>query len=103
MAEILDITKTMSRMFRLDFEVDHALAILNPDQPGKHHPDNMQILTKAHNVRKNNSNWTRFTVDEQIEYINSVIKVQKIIEHKMDVELDDGLIGNIISRLKLVY
>lgn len=102
-AEILDISKTMSRMFRLDFEVDHALALLHPKEPGAHHPDNMQILTKAHNGRKNNSNWARFTIDEQIEYINSVIKVQKIVEHKMNVELDDALIGNIISRLKLVY
>jgi hypothetical protein len=53
-AEIFDIAKTMSRMFRLDFEVDHAQAILNETNPGKHHPDNLQILTKAHNVRKNN-------------------------------------------------
>lgn len=102
-AEVFDIAKTMSRMFRLDFEVDHAQAILNEENPGKHHPDNLQILTKAHNVRKNNSNWVRFTFEEQIEYIKSVIKVQKIVEHKMSVELDDALIENIISRLKLVY
>ena len=102
-AEILDVTKAMSRMFRLDFEVDHAMAVLNPEQPGRHHPDNMQILTKAHNGRKNNANWDRFSFEEQIEYIKSVIKVQKIIEHKMDVELDDALIENLIARLKLVY
>jgi hypothetical protein len=102
-AEIFDIAKTMSRMFRLDFEVDHALAILSEANPGKHHPDNLQILTKAHNGRKNNTNWDRFTFEEQIEYMKSVIKVQKIVEHKMAVELDDALIENIISRLKLVY
>lgn len=35
--------------------------------------------------------------------MKSVIKVQKIVEHKMAVELDDALIENIIARLKLVY
>jgi hypothetical protein len=102
-AEIFDIAKTTSRMFRLDFEVDHAQAILSETNPGKHHPDNLQILTKSHNVRKNNSNWVRFTFEEQIDYMKSVIKVQKIVEHKMALELDDALIENIISRLKLVY
>ena len=103
MAEIFDIAKTMSRMFRLDFEVDHALALLHESKPGKHHPDNFQILTKAHNVRKSNSNWVRFSFEEQIEYMKSVIRVQKIIEQKMAVELDESLIENIIARLKLVY
>ena len=40
------------------------MAILNPENPGKHHPSNMQILTKAHNSKKNKSNWKRFDIDE---------------------------------------
>lgn len=102
-AEFYSIANDLKRMFRLDFEVDHASALLCEEKAGKHHPDNLQLLTKAHNGRKNNCSWTRFTFDEQIEYINAAADLQKIVEAKMGVQIDFSLIESIISRLKLIF
>lgn len=77
--EFSAIAASLNSMFNLDFEVDHANAISNPDAPGKNHPDNLQILQKSHNRRKNDSNWKRFTIEEQIAYIQAAVKVQHLI------------------------
>jgi hypothetical protein len=63
----------------LDFEVDHSQALLNPDSPGKHHPDNLQLLLKSHNGKKHSKNWERFSLEEQVEYITTAINLQKIV------------------------
>lgn len=101
--EMQAIADTLNSYFRLDFEVDHAQALLNPENPGKHHPDNLQLLIKSHNRMKNSSNWERFTLDEQIEYIKSAISIQAIVAKKMKVDLDEKVIGSIVERLRLVY
>ena len=59
--EMETIARQLRQFFSLDFEVDHALALLNPDEAGSHHPDNLQLLIKAHNGKKNKKNWERFT------------------------------------------
>lgn len=87
----------------MDFELEHANAILNPKEPGRHHPDNLQILLSSHNRFKNKSNWLRFTIDEQIEYINSVVLVQKMISKKMNIEIDDSVVVALMERLRKVY
>jgi hypothetical protein len=101
--EIESIIEQLKLFFKLDFEFEHANAILNKETPGRHHPDNIQILLKTHNRIKNSNNWIRFTIDEQIEYILSVIKVQKIVSSKMNINLDDSVVDKIIDRLRLVY
>ena len=68
-AELDAIIRQLKEFFNLDFELEHARAILNSKDPGKHHPDNLQILLKSHNRLKSNANWERFTLQEQIEYI----------------------------------
>jgi hypothetical protein len=103
LAEFEAIIEQLKSFFNLDFEFEHAKAILNPKDPGKHHPDNIQILLKSHNRLKGNSNWKRFTLKEQIEYIEAVVKVQKLVSKKMEIDLQDEVIGSIIERLKLVY
>ncbi len=103
MAEFQTIIGQLKSLFNLDFEFEHAKAILNPTDPGHHHPDNIQILLKSHNRLKGNTNWERFTLKEQIEYIEAVVKVQKLVSKRMNVELQDEVIGSIIERLKLVF
>lgn len=103
MGELETIARQLNRFFGLDFEVDHAMAILNPDAPGKHHPDNLQILTKAHNGKKNKSNWTRFSIDEQIAYIEAVIRLQTIVAPKFGIQMEDTVLGSLLERLKQVY
>lgn len=101
--EMENISSSLNSFFRLDFEVDHAAAVLNPHNPGKHHPDNLQVLQKRHNAMKNSSNWPRFTLDEQIDYIKTTVKVQSIIAKKMNIDLEHIVIDSIIERLKLVF
>ena len=102
-SEFYSIVDDLKRMFRLDFEVDHASALLNEKEQGRHHPNNLQLLIKSHNSRKNNSSWIRFSFDEQVEYIKAAVKLQKLVSSKMDVQIDDSLVENIISRLSLIY
>lgn len=102
-AELDTIIRQLKEFFNLDFELEHAKAILNSTDPGKHHPDNLQILLKSHNRLKSNTNWERFTLQEQIEYIKAVVQVQKLVSAKMKIDLHDEVIGSIIERLKLVY
>jgi hypothetical protein len=102
-AEMVTIISQMKEFFSITYELDHSKAILNHLEPGKHHPDNMQILTKAHNASKNNDNWERFNLDEQIEYIRATVRVQKLVSKKMEIEMDEEVIEQVISRLKLVY
>ncbi|WP_338636539.1 hypothetical protein [Spirobacillus cienkowskii] len=103
MAEFEAIIFQLKNFFNLDFECEHAKAILNPNSPGKHHPNNIQILLKSHNRLKGNSNWDRFTLEEQIEYIKAVVQVQKLVSKKMRVDLQEEVINSIIERLKLIY
>src|SRR3989339_348461 len=102
-AELDAIIRQLKEFFNLDFELEHAKAILNPNDPGKHHPDNLQILLKSHNRLKSNENWERFSLQEQIEYVQAVVKVQKLVSTKMKIDLHEEVIGSIIERLKLVY
>jgi hypothetical protein len=101
--EMEAIISQLKSFFNLDFEFEHAKAMLNPIDPGKHHPDNIQILLKSHNRMKGSSNWERFTLPEQIEYIKAVIQVQKIVSSKMKIDLEEDLVASIIERLKLIY
>ena len=101
--ELETISKQLNKYFRIDFEVDHAFALLNKSNPGEHHPDNLQLLVKAHNGKKNNKNWERFTIDEQVEYIKHVIALQKLIASKLEINLDDSLLDSLFERLKRVY
>lgn len=101
--EFESIIDQLRMFFKLDFEFEHAKALLNSDSPGKHHPDNIQILLKTHNRIKSNKSWKRFDLEEQIEYILAAIKIQKIVAKKMDIDLEETVVENIIKRLELVY
>lgn len=101
--EMQALVGVLNSYFRLDFEVDHSQAILHSLNPGKHHPDNLQLLIKSHNRMKSNSNWERFTLEEQIDYIRTVIKVQTIVARKMEVDLDEKVIDSLVERLRLVF
>jgi len=54
--EFEHICSQLRSFFNLDFEFEHAKAILNKKDPGNHHPDNIQILLKSHNRMKSSKN-----------------------------------------------
>jgi len=101
--EFDDIAKKLKSFFGLSFEVDHANALLNRGEAGIHHPDNFQLILKAHNSKKNNENWKRFTFDEQVEYINTAIKLQLLVASRFGDELDENILSSLIGRLKSIY
>ncbi len=101
--ELETIARQLNRFFSLDFEVDHATALLNPTQSGNHHPDNLQLLIKAHNGKKNKKNWERFTIEEQIDYIKHVIALQTLIATRLEIELVDDVLDSLLERLRKIY
>ena len=101
--EVETIAKQLNKFFNLDFEVDHAEALLNQETPGKHHPDNLQLLIKVHNGKKNKKNWQRFTVEEQVGYIQKVIELQSMIASRLEINLVENVLDSLIERLKQVY
>jgi len=101
--EIETISRQLNKFFSIDFEVDHAIALLNPTDSGSHHPDNLQLLIKAHNGKKNKKNWKRFTIDEQIEYIKHVLALQTLIASRLGVALVNDVLESLLERLAKVY
>jgi len=101
--ELESISKQLKTYFGLDFEVDHAIALLNKEQGGKHHPDNLQLLLKAHNAKKNSKNWPRFSIEEQKAYLLSAIKLQGIVATRMGFDLNDSILDSLLERLEKVY
>jgi len=101
--EFENIARQLNRFFSLDFEVDHAMALLNPLQSGNHHPENFQLLTKAHNAKKNKNNWQRFSLEEQKTYIKQVITLQTIIAERLEISLVDDVLDSLLERLGKVY
>lgn len=87
----------------MDFEVDHSEALLNPESPGAHSPDNLQLLLKAHNGKNNNKNWPRFNLDEQFAYIEAAIQLQGLVSTRFDIEMENQVLGSLLGRLKEVY
>lgn len=103
MTEFIDIISQLNKFFGTDFELEHAKALMNKDDTGDHHPDNIQILLKSHNRTKSGKSWKRFSVEEQLDYITKVAKVQKIISGKMGIEIDDEVLDIIFDKIKRIY
>ena len=101
--EFETISRQLNKFFSLDFEVDHAFALLNPSQAGKHHPGNLQLLIKAHNGKKNKKNWQRFTFEEQRAYIQQVIALQTMVASRLEISLVDDVLDSLLERLGKVY
>lgn len=97
------IARQLKRYFGLDFEVDHAQALLNKEQPGIHHPDNLQIILKLHNSKKNSDSWPRFSLEEQVKYITSVIETQNIVAKRLGMEITTDVLGSLLYRLSKIY
>lgn len=103
MTEFDSIQKAFKLFFGVDFEIDHAQALLNDKKQGEHHPDNLQLLLKHHNGKKNKKSWERFTFDEQTEYIQKVISLQGLVADKFDIEIDTTILDLLLLRLKKIY
>jgi hypothetical protein len=101
--EFKNIQKAFKDFFCLDFELDHAQALLDRENQGSHHPDNIQLLLKYHNGKKNNKSWKRFNFEKQEIYIKDAIKLQSNVADSFDIELDNEILLKLLSRLKAIY
>ena len=101
--EFENIQKAFKQFFGLDFEVDHAEALLNSEKQGEHHPSNLQLLLKYHNGKKNKNSWNRFTFEEQEDYIKKSVALHSLVADKFDVEIDNKILESLLNRLKEVY
>ena len=102
-SEFENIQKAFKLFFAVDFEIDHAQALLNDDKQVEHHPDNLQFLLKHHNGKKNKKSWERFTFEEQVNYIKKTISLQSIVAYKFNVDIDNKILDSLVSRLKMIY
>ncbi len=101
--EFENIQKSFKQFFGLDFEIDHTEALLNNQKQGEHHPNNLQLLLKYHNGKKNKSSWKRFCFDEQVEYIKKTVALHNLVADKFDFEIDNKILDSLLNRLKEVY
>ncbi|PRN00062.1 HNH endonuclease [Aliarcobacter cryaerophilus] len=101
--EFENIQKSFKQFFNLDFEIDHAEALLNNQKQGEHHPNNLQLLLKYHNGKKNKNSWNRFTFEEQEEYIKKTVALHNLVADKFDVEIDNKILYSLLNRLKAIY
>ena len=101
--EFENIQKSFKQFFNLDFEIDHAEALLNNEKQGEHHPNNLQLLLKYHNGKKNKNSWNRFTFDEQVDYIKKSVALHILVADKFDVEIDNKILDSLLNRLKEIY
>lgn len=102
-SELENIQKAFKLFFSVDFEIDHAQALLNDEKQGEHHPDNLQFLLKYHNGKKNKNSWKRFTFNEQADYIKKTVSLQSLVADKFDIEIDNKILESLLDRLKVVY
>jgi len=101
--EFYALTTQFKKYFGLEFEVDHAKALLNEEDAGRHHPDNLQLLLKAHNAKKNKKNWKRFSFEEQKQYIEQVVALQMTIASRLEIELVDEVLDSLFEKLEKIY
>ena len=101
--EFENIQKSFKQFFNLDFEIDHAEALLNNEKQGEHHPNNLQLLLKYHNGKKNKNSWNRFTFEEQEDYIKKSVSLHSLVADKFDVEIDNKILDSLLNRLREIY
>ncbi len=89
------IAKAFNQYFKTDLEIDHARSLSNG---GKHHPDNMQLISKTHNRIKSQKSWTRMSKEKQIEYLEKLKDYHSVL-----FQIDESIFDALIARLKQVY
>ncbi|MBU1669246.1 hypothetical protein KKC13_12585 [bacterium] len=100
--EFTSITDQLNRYFNLNFELHHVLSLTNRQKIGKHHADNLQLLTSEHALQKKDDE-VRFTIDEQKAYIKRVIVVHTMVSKHLDINLTDEVLDMLLDRLAKVY
>ena len=95
--ELEAIAKAFNSYFKTDIEVDHAQSLMG-DNPGRHHPDNLQLISKTHNRIKSKKSWERMNLEKQLEYLEKMMAY-----HEMVFDVDDEILASLVERVRKVY
>jgi hypothetical protein len=95
--ELEAIAKAFNGYFKTDLEVDHAQSLMG-DNPGRHHPDNLQLISKTHNRIKSKKNWERMSLEKQLEYLEKMM-----VYHEVVFDVDKVVLNSLMERIRTVY
>lgn len=82
----------------ITLDVDHAKSLLNYEEPGEHHPDNLQLLESNLNKSKNNKNWNRFTWEQQERHLRCLLDAIEVAKN-----VNRSVFEILVQQLKVVY
>ena len=100
--ELTSIATQLNRYFSLNFTLHHAHALLGETKEGRHHAENLQLLTYEHSKIKKDGE-TKFSIEEQKAYIKRIISIQMMINKEIDMNLTDEVLEMLLDRLEKVY
>jgi len=100
--ELNSICKQLNKYFKLDFNLHHAESLSNSKKSGRHHVDNLQLLTREHSLLKKDGA-KKFSIEEQKAYIKRVISVHMMIDRTIDINLTDDVLEMLLDRLEKIY
>ena len=49
------------------------------------------------------NNWERFTLEEQIKYIETTINLQSLVASRLDIDMKNEVLQSLIDRLNNIY
>jgi len=100
--ELSSICKQLNKYFKLDFNLHHGQVLSNSKHRGRHHIDNIQLLTKEHSLLKKDGA-KKFSIEEQKVYIKRVISVHMMVDRSLDINLTDDVLEMLLDRLEKIY
>jgi len=100
--ELSSICTQLNKYFRLNFNFHHAQSLSSTTKSGRHHVDNIQLLTTEHSLFKEDGT-KKFSIEEQKAYIKRVISVHMMIDKSIDINLTDEILEMLLDRLEKIY
>jgi len=100
--ELSSICSQLNKYFALNFTLHHAQSLSNAKNTGRHHVDNLQLLTTEHVLLKKDGT-KKFSIDEQKAYIKRIISVHMMIVKSIDINLTDDVLEMLLDRLEKIY
>ena len=100
--EVNSICTQLNKYFALNFTLHHAQSLSNSKSSGRHHVDNIQLLTTEHILLIKDGK-KKFSIEEQKAYIKRVISVHMMIVKSIDINLTDDVLEMLLDRLEKIY
>ncbi len=100
--ELNSICLQLNKYFSLNFTLHHAKSLSHNKDTGRHHIDNIQLLTREHILLKKND-VKKFSIEEQKAYTKRVITLHMMIDKSIDINLTDDVLEMLLDRLEKIY